>query len=297
MLRVSVLIPCRNGANTVAESIRSAFGQSEKPHEVIVIDDASNDDTAVVAERAGARVIRNETRRNAGGARNAGMGLASGDLFAFLDADAVANREWLARAKRVFESNSQIAGVGGRIFNGRDSIYGRLDLYMNHSEWTAAEAAGEKANIPTMGIVYRRSAVEGLRFPESNSGEDTAFAMAVTKRGGKLWFDPGIAITHKHERLDLRSYLKHQVVCGRTIYWTRKMFDRPGRFLVKFPILLFLFPHLWLMLLRMIRKGHLGDAVMLFPWFFAGELARVRGFFAAKREGVAPALYATEEPR
>ena len=69
---------------------------------------------------------------------------------------------------------------------------------------------------------------------------------------------------------------------GRTIYWTRKELDRPGRFLVKFPILLFTFPHLWLMLLRMIRSGRLADSVLLFPWFVAGELARIRGFFEAR---------------
>ena len=294
-MHVSVIIPCRNGSNTVADAVRSALGQTERPLEVIVVDDASTDDTTAVAIAAGARVIRNETRRNAGGARNAGMTAAKGDLLAFLDADAVASPDWLARSSAILAKNPAVAAVGGRIINGRHSVYGKLDYYMNHSEWSESSVAGEKANVPTMAIVYRRSAIEGLRFPESNSGEDTAFALAVTGRGGKLWFDPQITVTHNHERLDWTSYWNKQVACGRTIYWTRKVFDRPGQFLVRFPILLFLFPHLWLMLLRMIRSGRIGDAVSLFPWFVAGELARVRGFFAAMREGVSPSLYATGE--
>jgi glycosyltransferase involved in cell wall biosynthesis len=294
-VKTSVIIPCRNGANTVADAVRSALAQTERPVEVIVVDDASTDDTAAIAEGAGARVIRNETRRNAGGARNAGMVAASGDLLAFLDADAVASPDWLARSRSILERNPAVAAVGGRIINGRSSVYGKLDYYMNHSEWTARSAAGQKANVPTMAIVYRRSAIEGIRFPESNSGEDTAFALAVTARGGKLWFDPAITVTHNHERLDWDSYWNKQVACGRTIYWTRKVFDRPGQFLVRFPVLLFLFPHLWLMLLRMVRSGRILDAVGLFPWFVAGELARVRGFFAAMREGVSPSLYATGE--
>jgi glycosyltransferase involved in cell wall biosynthesis len=293
---VSVVIPCRNGANTVAAAARSALEQSERPSEVIVVDDLSTDATAAVAEHAGARVVRNESRRNAGGSRNAGIDASTGDFVAFLDADAVAHRDWLRIAGDILRSDPSIAAVGGRIINGRRSLFGKLDYYMNHSEWVGG-AAGEKANVPTMAIVYRRSAIDGLRFPESNSGEDTAFALAVTRRGGRLWFDPRIEITHNHERLDHRAYREKQIACGRTIYWTRAALDRPGQFLVRFPFLLFLFPHLWLMLLRMIRRGAVIDAITLFPWFVAGELARIKGFFAAKREGIAPALFATEANR
>lgn len=293
----TVIVPCRNGANTVAAAVRSALAQTEPPDEVIVVDDLSDDGTAGIAAAAGARVIRNETRRNAGGSRNAGITVAKGDLLAFLDADAVAAPDWLERSRKVLERDDSIAAVGGRIVNGRLSRYGKLDYYMNHSEWIGGRVPREKTNVPTMAIVYRRSAIDGLRFPESNSGEDTAFALAVRARGGRLWFDPQIAVTHNHERLDWRAYVEKQEACGRTIYWTRKTFDRPGQFLVRFPFLLFLFPHLWLMLVRMCRRGTVLDAVTLFPWFVAGELARVRGFLAARRDGVAPALYATTEAK
>lgn len=283
-MRISVIIPCRNGARTVAASVSSALAQSVAPLEVLVVDDASDDATAAVAEEAGATVVRNAVRRNAGGARNAGLEIAQGDLIAFLDADAVAAPDWLERAGAFLESHPEYAAVGGRIANGRPDRYGSLDYFMNHSEWIAGEE-GERSTFPTMSVVYRRSAIEGLRFIESNSGEDTAFALEVRARGGRLWFDPGIAITHYHERLDWPSFRDHQVVCGRTIFWTRSLLDRPGKFLVTWPILLFTFPHLWLMLLRMVRSGHALDAIRLFPWLVGGELARIRGFFAAKREG------------
>ncbi len=283
-MRISVIIPCRNGSRTVAAAVTSALRQSVAPFEVIVVDDASDDLTASVAGEAGATVVRNEVRRNAGGARNAGLDAARGDLIAFLDADAAAAPDWLERASAFLERHPEFAAVGGSIVNGRPDRYGALDYYMNHSEWIAGPA-GERNTFPTMAVVYRRSAVAGLRFIESNSGEDTAFALEVRARGGRLWFDPGIRITHYHERLDWPSFREHQVVCGRTIFWTRSLLDRPGKFLVRWPILLFTFPHLWLMLLRMIRTGHAFDAIRLFPWFLGGELARIRGFFAAKREG------------
>jgi len=281
-MRVSVVVPCRNAARTVGDAVASAFAQSEPPAEVVVVDDASTDASADAARQAGARVIRNASRRNAGGARNAGLDATEGDLLAFLDADAVAPRDWLERARRAFESDPTIVGVGGRIVNGRPGRYGELDYYLNHSEWIAAGRPAAKANIPTMAIVYRRDAIGPVRFPESNTGEDTAFALAVTARGGRLWYDPAIAVTHRHERLDWGSFWQKQVACGHTIYETRRDYDRPGKSLVRFPALLFLFPHLWITVGRMLRAGHGGRALALFPWLFTGEVARIKGFFAAR---------------
>ena len=99
-MRASVVVPCRNAERTVVDAVRSALEQTEPPVEILVVDDASTDGSAAAARRAGARVILNSSRRNAGGARNAGIAAARGDAFAFLDADAVAPRDWLARASR-----------------------------------------------------------------------------------------------------------------------------------------------------------------------------------------------------
>lgn len=285
-MRASVIIPCRDAERTVADAVASALRQSEQPLEVLVVDDASSDASASVARKAGARVLVNASRRNAGGARNAGIDATSGELLAFLDADAVAAPDWLARARRIFETDPSIAGVGGRIVNGRPGRFGELDYFLNHSEWMGPSGGpgGEKQSIPTMAIVYRRDAVGTARFPESNSGEDTAFALAVAARGGRLWQDPGILVTHRHERLDFRAFWDKQLACGRTIFLTRSSLDRPGRILVRAPILLFLFPHLWITLARMVRAGHVGKAVTLFPWLLAGETARIRGFFEARRQ-------------
>ncbi|MEP6995236.1 MAG: glycosyltransferase family 2 protein [Acidobacteriota bacterium] len=288
-MRASVIIPCRDAAHTVADAVACALGQSEKPFEVLVVDDASADASTAIARKAGARVLINDARRNAGGARNAGIEATSGEMIAFLDADAVAAHDWLARARRILEADPRIAGVGGRIVNGRPGLYGELDYFLNHSEWIARGRACAKSSIPTMAIVYRREAVGEVRFPESNSGEDTAFALSVAARGGKLWYDPDILVTHRHERLDWRSFWEKQAACGKTIFLTRSQLDRPGKILVRAPVLLFLFPHLWITLARMLRAGYAGKAVALFPWLVAGEIARIRGFFDARRQQRRPA--------
>jgi glycosyltransferase involved in cell wall biosynthesis len=281
-MRVSVIIPCRNGARIVGEAIRSALAQTEPPLEVLVVDDASADGTSEAARAAGARVLRSETRRNAGGARNIGIEASTGDVLAFLDADVAAPADWLARVRAAFEGNPDVVAVGGRVRSGRPGLWGDLDLYLNHSEWIGGRPSF-KGLIPTLGVAYRREAVGPVRFVETNLGEDASFGAAVLARGGRLWYDPAIVMTHRHERLDREAFLSRQVDCGRTIYRTRVLHDRPGRILVRCPPLVFLFPHLWIVMGRMAWAGAAGKALRLFPWLVSGEVARIRGFFDARR--------------
>jgi glycosyltransferase involved in cell wall biosynthesis len=91
---VSVVIPAHNAAGTIARALASAAAQTAEPAEIIVVDDASTDETVRVvldeAKRHPAgrvRVLRQERNRGPGSARNRGWDSASGRYIAFLDAD------------------------------------------------------------------------------------------------------------------------------------------------------------------------------------------------------------------
>ena len=89
---VSVVVPTRNRSRRVALAVRSALGQTHADLEVVVVDDASDDETpqvlaALEGEDARVRVLRSELRGGAGRARNAGAGQASGTWLSFLDDD------------------------------------------------------------------------------------------------------------------------------------------------------------------------------------------------------------------
>lgn len=92
-MTISVVIPCHNDRAHIAEALASVAAQQTPADEVIVVDDASSDDSVRVVEQTGlaTQVLRVDVR-NAAAARNAGIEAASGDLVAFLDADNV----WLA---------------------------------------------------------------------------------------------------------------------------------------------------------------------------------------------------------
>jgi glycosyltransferase involved in cell wall biosynthesis len=103
---LSVVIPTRNRAYLVGEAIESALCQKVGRVEVIVVDDASTDDTADVLARSfgsGIRALRMPHRCGVGAARNAGIRLASGELVAFLDDDDLWLPGKLDAELRVFE--------------------------------------------------------------------------------------------------------------------------------------------------------------------------------------------------
>jgi glycosyltransferase involved in cell wall biosynthesis len=88
-VELSVVIPCLNEAETIAQCVGSAFGAlavNGIAGEVIVVDNGSEDGSAGLAIRAGARVIR-ESERGYGSAYLAGLAAAEGRYIFMADAD------------------------------------------------------------------------------------------------------------------------------------------------------------------------------------------------------------------
>jgi len=96
MPRTSVVIPSYDSADTLPRTIDSVLSQTADDLEVIVVDDASSDDTEAVAtgyDDDRVRFTAHETNKGGSAARNTGIELAEGEYVAFLDAD----DEWYPR--------------------------------------------------------------------------------------------------------------------------------------------------------------------------------------------------------
>lgn len=103
--RVSVVIPAYNRERTLLRAVRSVLDQSFRDLELIVVDDASTDDTRTVVEGLAdtrVRCVSHDRNRGAAAARNTGIRAARGDYVAFLDSD----DEWLPHKLEV-----QMAGL------------------------------------------------------------------------------------------------------------------------------------------------------------------------------------------
>jgi len=87
-VRISVVIPTYNRYNQLQRALKSVFSQTFLPFEVIVVDDASNDETSKVQQNF-PNIIYKKLPQNRGVSfsRNFGVSLAKGELIAFLDSD------------------------------------------------------------------------------------------------------------------------------------------------------------------------------------------------------------------
>ena len=97
---VSVIVPAKDRAATIARSIRSALAQSVPDLEVLVVDDGSTDGTAQAARSADdgrVRVLAKQDPTGPSAARNYGADHARGRYLAFLDSDDEWHRDKLRR--------------------------------------------------------------------------------------------------------------------------------------------------------------------------------------------------------
>jgi glycosyltransferase involved in cell wall biosynthesis len=111
-----VIVPAFRGANVLPLSL-SALMRSELPREtweLIVVDDASPDETAIVAARYADTVVR-LPRKPSGPAyaRNRGAEAARGEILMFVDADVCVHRDTLRRMLTLFDQHADVAAVFG----------------------------------------------------------------------------------------------------------------------------------------------------------------------------------------
>lgn len=93
-LPVTVVLPAHNAAATLPRALASVFAQTRPPAEIVVVDDASSDETWQVLHQTSAAhpthpvtTLRLDRNEGAASARNAGWGVATQEYIAFLDAD------------------------------------------------------------------------------------------------------------------------------------------------------------------------------------------------------------------
>jgi glycosyltransferase involved in cell wall biosynthesis len=124
---VSVVIPTYNGRAFLEDALRSVWQQTQLPDEVIIVDDASTDQTADLAEELARRApvptrVLRQMRNSGGPARptNVGVAAATGDLIAILDQDDVFLPRKVEAQRRVLESDPTLSFAFGLCANFND---------------------------------------------------------------------------------------------------------------------------------------------------------------------------------
>jgi glycosyltransferase involved in cell wall biosynthesis len=167
-LDLTILLPCYDEQEAIVpviEELRGAMAGWPGAWEILVVDDASRDGSAVRAEAAGVRVVRRVQNAGAGAARKTGIREARGRLVAMIDADGTYPAKHLPELLSHFPEWDQVNGA-------RTSEQGTLRWLRAPAKWTIRKL-GEW--------------IAGRRIPDLNTG------MKVFKRDqmrNYLWAIP-----------------------------------------------------------------------------------------------------------
>ncbi|MFA0730612.1 MAG: hypothetical protein LKKZDAJK_000800 [Candidatus Fervidibacter sp.] len=170
---ISIIIPAHNEADRIAQTIaalRRAAERSGWAWELIVVDDASEDDTATVAAQAGAtKVFRLSRPFGKGAALRRGIAEAKGDIVLFADADIGDDAEkfWtLVECVRRGDADMVIAAPPP------DPKGGGFGIVKTFSAWAIRKATGFQPQAPLSGQrALRRTVLERLQIADGYAVE------------------------------------------------------------------------------------------------------------------------------
>ena len=199
MHTVSVVIAALNSQDTLSEQLEAIGGQA--PHEIVVADNGSTDDTAQVARRTdGVITVDASQRRGAAHARNVGAAVATGDYLLFLDADDVVADGYLVAMSRALDVHKLVTA--------------RLDHRRLNPDWTIRYyGEPQRDSLPDAGFrpygwggalgvhadVHR--AIDG--FDETfatNAGEDNDYCWRAVEHGAEVHLVDDAVLYYRHRQ-------------------------------------------------------------------------------------------------
>jgi glycosyltransferase involved in cell wall biosynthesis len=239
MLRLTAVVCTRNRASWAAQAVRSLLAQdiASERMEIVVVDNASTDETAAVfdelfAEQPNAHYVF-EPQPGLSRARNRGIAESSGDVIAFLDDDAEAVPGWASAHLRTFEADPSVAGTGGPIRLGWpdrrpawlppswDGMYSGLDRgpdlhVMSHPRIPYGANMAVRLRSLAGGPGFHVAL--GRQGEDLTSGEERELFERLRAGGGDLVYVPDAVVTHHvlPDRIGKRWFLRRAYAQGRS---------------------------------------------------------------------------------
>ncbi len=189
---LSIVVPAYNeekGIGDVIDQIRAAMAQVDLPHEIIVVDDGSQDRTAEIAAAKPVRLLRHGTNRGYGAALKTGMASAAYRHVAILDADGTYEPADLLKLVRSMGDCDMV--VGARTGRGA-----RIPLLRRPAKWFLNRLANylTETNIPDLNSGFRifdkEVAERFLPILPSSFSFTTTLTMAMLTSGYSVAFVP-----------------------------------------------------------------------------------------------------------
>jgi len=187
-LRFSIVIPALNEARYIADTLDSLQKQDfSGRYEIIVVDNASTDDTSIIAERLGARVVK-ENRPGVCYARQKGTELAKGEIVISTDADTVFQNNWLTNIDKAFQKCAVCIAVAGPCKYTNGPLWGEIfPILLFGFVNLVYKLTGRVVYVTATNIAFKKSAWQGYNTELTQGGDELDLLRNLQKRG-KLVF-------------------------------------------------------------------------------------------------------------
>ena len=216
-MKVSIIIPVRNGDKTLDKCLNSITNQTIKDRtEIIILDSLSTDDSRSIAKRYGAKIIDiPDGTFDHGLTRNVGVQHATGSLIYFTVQDAwIADENMLENMARHFNDNEIIAVAGHqavphekdknpllwyRPFS-KPSITEKFAA--NKNDFLKMPANEQRSLIAWDDVVamYRKTALLEQPFVQTQFAEDWIWSYQALQKGWKIIHDSSLLVYHYHHQ-------------------------------------------------------------------------------------------------
>lgn len=207
----SVAIITRNRSSSLERTLAAVTQLDYPAYEVIVVDNASTDDTASVVRRHAVQYVRGRLRDGFSGSRQRAVDMARGEIIAWCDDDCVPEPDWLKAFAERFAADEKLALLGGRVINidfpktlefkGR-SVMGENGVLRFVEHPAEAEFFGN------LNMAMRASAVEqvGGYDPFFVGGfEEIDLAMSLREAGYRIGFESKAVVRHYHNEVSFKK--------------------------------------------------------------------------------------------
>lgn len=219
-MKVSVIIPTLNCEKTIEDLLKRLKNQTQKADEIIIVDSESNDDTAKIAEKEGAKVIKIKRRDfDHGGTRNFAVENSTGDAIIFLTQDALPYDEYFIENIVAPLKNSDVAAAYGRQIADEKAI--PTEKFARLFNYPDKEFIKSKGNINELKIkafffsnvcsAIRRKQFEQVgRFPSKTiMNEDMVIASRLILSGYKIVYAPNAKVIHYHNYSPIKQFRRN----------------------------------------------------------------------------------------
>jgi O-antigen biosynthesis protein len=209
--KATVVVAAYNAASTLNECLSSIRELNYPDYETIVIDDGSTDSTSEIANRGGVRAIR-VAHNGLAAARNTGAAAATGEIVAFIDTDARADRDWLYHLVETVTRRDAVAAAGPNFAPTPGSARAvamaaapGLPREVRAGDDRLAQLCGCNMAITKAALLK----VGGFDPMFNTAGDDVDLSWRLAASDQTLAYAPGAVVIHER-RATLAAYLRQQ---------------------------------------------------------------------------------------